>query len=45
MSSVLRIEPVLKIQLLGALMPYRLLCEDVQREGIKPCSDLVSGLF
>src|SRR6266567_1969483 len=26
-------------------MPYRLLCNDVQREGTKPSRDLVSGLF
>ena len=26
-------------------MPYRLLCNDVQREGIKPSPDLASGLF
>jgi hypothetical protein len=27
------------------LMPYRLLCNDVQREGAKPRPDLASGLF
>jgi hypothetical protein len=26
-------------------MPYRMLCNDVKREGAKPCPDLVSGLF
>ncbi len=27
------------------LMPYRILCNDVQREGAKPRPDLASGLF
>jgi hypothetical protein len=27
------------------MMPYRLLCNDVQREGVKPSPDLASGLF
>ncbi len=26
-------------------MPYRFLCNDVQREGIKPSPGLASGLF
>lgn len=26
-------------------MPYRLLCDDVQREGAKPSPDLAFGLF
>ncbi len=26
-------------------MPYRMLCNDVKREGAKPSPDLVSGLF
>ncbi len=26
-------------------MPYRMLCSDVQREGVKPSPDLASGLF
>src|SRR6266699_3884762 len=28
-----------------AQIPYRLLCNDVQREGTKPTPDLASGLF
>ncbi len=27
------------------LVPYRLLCNDVQREGVKPSPELASGLF
>jgi hypothetical protein len=31
--------------LLVVLIPYRLLCDDVQREGAKPSPDLASRLF
>ena len=30
---------------LGILMPYRILCNDVRREGVKASPDLVFGLF
>jgi hypothetical protein len=36
--------PVFAVLTTGG-MPYRMLCNDVKREGAKPSPDLVSGLF
>ncbi len=33
------------IRIVQFMMPYRFLCNDVQREGVKLSSDLASGLF